>query len=79
MSSVIPAKGWHGDPAPNPAKATAASGWKEYGSMDASGTPISVTGRLAASYQLTDEEYEAGYEDRVKIFEGAPVGTDWLK
>ena len=79
MSSVIPAKGWHGDPAPNPAKATAASGWKEYGSMDAAGSPLSVTGRLAASYQLTDEEYEAGYKDRVKIFEGTSVGTDWLK
>jgi len=79
MSSVIPAKGWHGDPEPNPAKGSAASGWKEYGSMDGAGVPLTVTGRLSASYQLTDAEYEAGYKDRIKIFEGTSVGTEWLK
>lgn len=79
MSSVIPAAGWHSNPAPNPAKATSASGWKEYGSKDTDGAPLPVASRLGASYQLTDSEYETGYKDRATIFAGAPVGTDWLK
>ena len=79
MSSAIPAAGWYGNPAPNPAKASAASGWKEYGSKDASGAALSTANRNAASYQLTAAEYEAGYKDRETIFNGAPVGTDWMK
>ena len=65
--------------APNPSKASSTSGWKEYGSKDAGGTGLSVSGRLQSSYQLTDSEYESGYKDRMKIFENASVGTDWLK
>lgn len=79
MSSAIPPQGWYSSPAPNPSKASSASGWKEYGSKDAGGTALSVSGRLQSSYQLTDSEYESGYKDRMKIFENASVGTDWLK
>lgn len=79
MSSAIPSAGWYSDPMPNPAKATSASGWKEYGSKDATGSALSVSGRLVASCQLSDAEYETGYKDRMKIFDGAPVGTDWMK
>lgn len=78
MSSAIPSTGWYGNPAPNPEKATSASGWKEYGSKDAAGAALSVSGRLGASCQLSDAEYETGYKDRMKIFDGASVGTDWL-
>ena len=79
MSAAIPAVGWYGSPAPTPSKANATSGWKEYGSKDLSGSALSVSSRLAASYQLTAAEYEAGYKDRATIFAGAPVGTDWMK
>ncbi len=79
MSSAIPPQGWYSSPSPNPSKASSASGWKEYGSKDAGGTALSVSGRLQSSYQLTDSEYESGYKDRMKIFENASVGTDWLK
>lgn len=81
MSSAIPATGWYSNPAPNPAKASAAAGWKEYGSMDAAGSPLSVTSRLPASYQLTEAEYDAGFKDRATIFSGTEsrLGTDWLK
>ena len=79
MSTAIPAVGWHSDPAPTPSKANATSGWKEYGSKDLSGAALSTGSRLAASYQLTAAEYEAGYKDRATIFAGAPVGTDWMK
>ena len=79
MSAVIPAVGWHSNPAPNPSTASATSGWKEYGSKDLSGNTLSVSGRNSASYQLTAEEFEGGYKDRATIFSGAPVGTDWMK
>ena len=79
MSTVIPATGWYGNPAPNPSKASAASGWKEYGSKDMSGNTLSVSGRHSSSHQLTAAEYESGYKDRTTIFAGAPVGTDWMK
>lgn len=79
VSSVVPDVGWYNRPAPNPSKATAESGWKEYGSKDPSGNVLSTGSRLGASHQLTDEEYEAGYKDRNTIFSGASVGTDWLK
>ena len=79
MSTAIPAVGWFGNPAPTPAKANATSGWKEYGSTDLAGEPLSTSSRLAASYQLTATEYEAGYKDRATIFAGTAVGTDWMK
>ena len=41
MSPVIAAAGWYGNPAPNPATPTATSGWKEYGSKNASGAALS--------------------------------------
>ena len=79
MSTAIPAVGWYSNPAPTPAKANATGGWKEFGSKDLSGAALSTSSRLAASYQLTAAEYEAGYKDRATIFAGAPVGTDWMK
>lgn len=79
MSDAIPAVGWYSKPAPNPASASAASGWKEYGSKSTSGSAISMSSRLGASYTLTDADYEASYKDRATIFAGAPVGTDWMK
>jgi hypothetical protein len=79
MSSVIPATGWYSKPTPNPVKANASSGWKEYGSKNATGESLSLSSRLSNAYTLSSEEYEAGYKDRATIFAGAPVGSDWLK
>jgi hypothetical protein len=44
-------------PAPNPSVPTASSGWKEYGSMDASGNPVS--GHHSYGKVLSASEAEA--------------------
>lgn len=41
FSPAIAAAGWYTNPAPNPSVPTAQSGWKEYGSVNASGAPVS--------------------------------------
>ena len=57
MSPVIASQGWYSKPQPNPAAPTATSGWKEYGSKDASGN--SVTGHNSLGRVLTADEAEA--------------------
>ena len=54
LSPVIASQGWLSKPAPNPATPTATSGWKEYGSVDESGKP--VTGHNAFGRVLTADE-----------------------
>ncbi|MBO4743443.1 MAG: fibronectin type III domain-containing protein [Bacteroidales bacterium] len=56
MSEVIAAEGWHTKVVPNPSAPTATSGWKEYGSVDASGK--AVTGHNAYGKVLTAAEAE---------------------
>ena len=41
FSPAIASAGWYTSPAPNPSVPTAQSGWKEYGSVNASGAPVS--------------------------------------
>lgn len=55
----VAAAGWHTSPAPNPGTATGTDGWKEYGSKDASGNALSLTGRASCARILTDEEAKA--------------------
>lgn len=55
----VAAAGWHTSPAPNPGTATATDGWKEYGSKDASGNALSLTGRASCARILTAAEAEA--------------------
>ena len=57
MSPVIAAGGWHTNPAPNPSSPTATSGWKEYGSKDASGATL--TGHNNYGKYLTADEAKA--------------------
>lgn len=64
LSPVIAATGWYSNPAPNPSAPTATSGWREYGSKDASGKP--VTGHNAYGRTLTTSEAEA-YSSREKV------------
>ncbi len=54
----VAAKGWHTSPAPNPGTATATDGWKEYGSKDAFGNVLSLTGRASCARILTAAEAE---------------------
>ena len=57
MSPVIASGGWHTNPAPNPVSPTATSGWKEYGSKDASGAAL--TGHNNYGKYLTADEAKA--------------------
>jgi pectin methylesterase-like acyl-CoA thioesterase len=79
MDTHIAVAGWHNNPLPNPATATATGGWKEYGSKNINGETLSVTGRLQpGSYQLTESEYTAGYSSRTAVFAGYANGTAWM-
>ncbi len=73
--------GWaasvNGQPAPNPATATAASGWKEFGSMDLAGNPLPVGARTAAARTLTQAEFQAGFANRALIFAAFGNGAGW--
>ena len=64
MEPVIASGGWYTSPAPNPAAPTATSGWREWGSVDASGKP--VTGHNASGKVLTDAEAEP-YSSRAAV------------
>ena len=56
MGPVIAATGWHTNKVPNPSTPTATSGWREFGSVDASGK--AVTGHNASGKVLTAAEAE---------------------
>ena len=64
MGAAISPAGWYTNPAPNPAVPTATSGWREYGSVDASGKP--VTGHNAYGRVLTADE-AAAYSSRQAV------------
>ena len=56
MGKAIAPAGWYTNPAPNPAKPTATSGWREYNSHDAGGN--AVTGHNAYGLTLSSAEAE---------------------
>lgn len=64
MGPVIASTGWYTSPAPNPATPSATSGWREWGSVDASGK--AVTGHNASGKVLTDAEAES-YSSRAAV------------
>ena len=43
MCPAIAPAGWYPSPAPTPSAATATAGWKEFGSVDASGAPVTAS------------------------------------
>ncbi|MBU2986260.1 Ig-like domain-containing protein [Saccharophagus degradans] len=62
--------GINSQPAPNPAVATSASGWREFGSTDLAGTPLDVSNRCGdtgSCIQLTQEIVDAQYCNRAQI------------
>lgn len=76
---IIPV-GWahstNGQPAPNPATATATSGWREYGTMDMTGAAVSLSSRVGG-YTLTSDEFSNGFSTREKIFAAYNSGAGW--
>jgi len=64
MSSAIASTGWYTNPAPNPSVPTATSGWREYGSVNASGAAVS--GHNSYGKVLTATEAEA-YSSKAKV------------
>jgi pectate lyase len=69
--------GTNGQPAPNPAVATAVSGWKEFGSLDLAGNPLSLAARSASAHVLTAPEVAAGFANRAQIFAAFDDGAGW--
>jgi pectate lyase len=71
------AEGVNGQPAPNPASASAASGWKEFGSLNLAGNPLSLAARAPAARTLSAQEVAAGYANRAQIFAAFGGGAGW--
>lgn len=70
----------NGQPAPNPAVATADAGWREFGSMDSAGTALDVSARCGDSgscIQLTQAQVDAQYCNRAQIFASWNDWTGW--
>ncbi|MBD8671923.1 hypothetical protein IFT60_00955 [Massilia sp. CFBP 13721] len=81
MGEHVAPAGWAGagvnrEPAPNPALADAARGWREYGSMDLAGKPLDLS-RRAGGYMLTATEAAARFGSRKVIFSGFNGGEGW--
>ena len=81
MGEHVAPGGWAGagvnkEPAPNPAIAGAAQGWREFGSMDLNGKPLDMS-RRAGGYALTAEEVQARFGSRKVIFSGFNGGVGW--
>jgi hypothetical protein len=80
MDTHIIPKGWAyntaGQPIPNPAAATATSGWREFGTKTLSGSAVNLStwigGRL-----LTAGEVAAGFSSRAQIFAAFGGGAGW--
>ncbi|AWB69259.1 pectin methylesterase (plasmid) [Saccharobesus litoralis] len=73
-------KGINSQPAPTPETASAASGWKEYNSMDANGNPLDMSSRCdnnGSCYELTQQEYENQFCSRAQVFAGFNNGAGW--
>lgn len=82
MDTHIAALGWaaegvNGQPAPNPATASAASGWKEFGSRSLAGAPLSLAARTPAARALSAQEVAAGFGSRAQIFAAFSDGAGW--
>jgi polygalacturonase/pectin methylesterase-like acyl-CoA thioesterase/uncharacterized protein YjdB len=76
---IIPV-GWayntNGQPIPNPATSSAATGWREFGTTDLAGAPRDVSSRIGGA-QLTATEFAAGFASRALIFAAFGGGAGW--
>jgi pectate lyase/pectin methylesterase-like acyl-CoA thioesterase len=81
MGEHLAPVGWAGlgvnrEPAPNPAPANAAQGWREYGSMDLAGKPLDLSKRVGG-YLLRADEVKERFGSRKAIFAGFNGGQGW--
>ncbi|SEN18126.1 Pectate lyase [Duganella sp. CF517] len=81
MDTHVAAAGWagagvNGQPAPNPATPTAASGWREYGSTTLGGDPINLAARVGG-FQLSASDVAAGFANRALVFSAWNGGAGW--
>jgi pectate lyase len=76
---VIPI-GWayntNGQPPPNPAVPSAASGWREFGTTDLAGVPLNLSTRIGGDL-LTDSDVASGFASRALIFAAFGGGAGW--
>ncbi|NHZ90899.1 hypothetical protein F2P45_17985 [Massilia sp. CCM 8733] len=84
MGGHIAPAGWAGkgvqrdatrEPAPNPASATAASGWRESGSMDLDGKPLDLSQRVGGA--ILGAKEAAALSSRAAVFSGFDGGRGW--
>ncbi|HEY0985898.1 MAG TPA: pectinesterase family protein [Kofleriaceae bacterium] len=76
---IIPV-GWAyntaGQPIPNPAVPTAASGWREFGTTDLGGAPVNLATRVGGDL-LTASDVATGFASRAQIFAAFGGGAGW--
>jgi pectate lyase len=81
MDTHVATVGWaglgvNGQPAPNPTTATAASGWREFGTTDLGGTPLNLAARVGG-YALSASDVAANFSSRAQIFSAYGSGAGW--
>lgn len=64
MEPVISGKGWYESRLPNPSKATATAGWKEYGSVDPLGAPVAHS---SVCYRVLSETEAEAFSSRQAV------------
>eukprot|EP01032_Pedospumella_encystans_P031912 gene31912-36025_t len=81
MDSHVAPAGWAGlgvnnQPAPNPVTATAASGWREFGTTDLAGNPLNLATRVGG-FQLSAGDVAAGFATRKLVFGAFNGNAGW--
>lgn len=67
MDKHVEPAGWWINPIPNPDKASATAGWREFGSTALDGSALNLTGRVVNAHALTAAE-AAPYLTREQVF-----------
>jgi len=76
IGTHVATAGWYTNPAPNPASPTAVAGWREMGSLDASGNALPTNGRTG-TYATTSADL-SGLNTRAKVFASWNNNAGWV-
>jgi pectate lyase len=81
MDGHVAPAGWagqgvNGQPAPNPAVASADAGWREYGSTTLAGAPLDLRTRVGG-YLLSDADVANRFATRAMVFAAYGGGAGW--
>ncbi len=76
MGAHVATAGWYTNPTPNPASPTASAGWRETGSLDASGNTLSTAGRNGTS--ATTRADLSALNTRAKVFASWNGNAGWV-